>query len=525
MPAAPEVLERLAKLPNSWGYEEMWLRGRLRYLMKPDGQLRAYDFIHNFIDTHPGDPGPIVLNCHRGFGKSALEIILGWEFCLKYPGWTSRYATPDVKLGEDIMEEILSTFLIRACPPFLRPVKSGNTYTFRNPRWNDPEATSRFILIGCHEHAERQRGKRSNFVGLDELRQIRRPKYVCEDVFAGHFIAKERPLFVITSTPPKTTGHYFTKSLIPWAQKRTSYVEVAGSGNDDFTAEDRQKMLQILMLESHEEKTIQETPAYQREIECKLVADRSALAIPEFYASGSVITKYIPPSHFYPVVGIDFGHIDYNAALMGICDFQRSALVIRQEFVKNSIATSELAEGMKEAEYAAWGHAEDLKHQVQRWADNDPQCIYDLSCDYGLTMAPVVKAWKAGKWASLNALRTAIKEGRIIIHSDCVNLIFQLENAEINDARTDFVKPDYASEQDPASPILGHADALMALVYLWKMCHGILQVDPFPPRELELGEFRPPRFTKANLPQTPLTEESSHITGAIFGSWRANEDD
>lgn len=519
MVATPEVLNELSRMPKAWVLHELWCRGDLQHLLKQDGQLRAYLAIKRWREERPGDPGPYVVNAHRGFGKTALEIILAWEECLKYPYWTARYATPDIKQGEDILGEVLSTFLLGACPPHLRPHKSGNTYTFRNPRWKDPNATSRFILVGCAEHADSQRGKRSNFVGLDEIRDVRKARYVVEDVFAHHFITKDRPFFLICTTPPKTTGHYFTKNLVPYCKKRGAYVEIPGSENEDFTEEDRKKVLKVLMIEDH--KGIEDTPAYQREIECKLVADRSVLAVPEFYQSTHVISGYTPPSHFWPVEGIDFGHIDYNAALCGIVDYHRSTLVIRSEFVRNSIATSELAEGVRAAELEAWGDEERLKHPPQRWADNDAQLIYDLIRDYDLPMAAVRKDWKHGKWAALNAARTAFKERRILIHEDCVNLIFQLENAEINERRTDFERADYAADQDPSSPILGHADALIALVYLWWMCHALLTTDPFPAEDLSGGQFRPPNFgPKEYLPEVRVTEDSGHITGAVFGSWR-----
>ena len=519
MVVEPAVLDALADLPEHWVYSEFWGRGNLEYLLKPDGQTRAYKAIHKWRDDNPGDPGPYVVNAHRGFGKTALEIILAWEECLKYPGWTARYATPDIKQGEDILAEVLADFLLGACPLWLRPHKRDNTYTFRNPKWNDSEATSRFILVGCKEHADGQRGKRSNFVGMDEIRDIRRPRYVVEDVFASHFITKERPFFLICSTPPRTTGHYMIKNLIPYAKSRGAYIEIKGSENTDFTDEDREKILKVLMIESHKE--VEDTPAYQREIECELVADRTVLACPEFYASEHTITSYTPPSHFWPVTGVDFGHIDYNVALCGCCDFYRSALIITDEFVKNSIATSELAIGLKAAEFRAWGSEEDLKHMPQRWADNDAQLIYDLSRDYDVSIAPVRKDWKGGKWAALSALRTAIDNGRVLIHTDCVNLIFQLENAEINEQRTDFVKADYAADQDPSSPILGHADALMALVYLWWMCNALCTTDPFPPRDIEGGEFVSPRFGPLDkLPDARITEDSRHITGALFGDWR-----
>ena len=516
MTIEPEKLDALVGLPERWFDEELWKKGNLEHLLREHGQRRAYHAIKRWRIENPGDPGPYIVNAHRGFGKTALEVILCWEECLSRPNVTARYAPPDITQGEDILTELFNTFLMVKCPQHMRPHKSGNTWTFQNPRWNDPEAQSRFILVGCKEDADSQRGKRSNFVAMDEIRDIRRPKYVVEDVFAHHFIMKERPFFLITSTPPRTTGHYFSKTLVPQAKAQGAYIEIRGSQNEDFTDDERKKVLKILKIE--DQRGIEEAPAYQREIECKLVADRSVMAVPEFYASRHVIRDYTPPSHFFPLEGIDFGHVDYNAAICAIPDYHRGILVLRSEFVANAITTSELAQGVKAAERVAWGLPDGLKHSPRRVADNDIQAIYDLERDYGLSMSAVRKDWKKARWGALNFYRSAVKDGRILIHADCENLIYQHENAEINDKRTDFVRADWADDQDPSTPILGHADALMAVVYLWWMCHDVLTVDPFPPRDLELGEFKVPgEFQDDELPMANVTHETRHITGAIFG--------
>lgn len=522
MTVSKEILDALAQFPKEWVHHELWRRGHLEYLLRKDGQLRAYKAIRKWREENPGDPGPYVINAHRGFGKTALEIILCWEECLRNPNTTARYAPPDIRQGEDILAEILSTFLYKECPKSLRPHKSGNVYTFHNPAWKDKDATSRFIIVGCKEDADGQRGKRSNFVALDEIRDIRKPRYVVEDVFASHFIGKDRPFFLITSTPPKTIGHYFTKQLIPYAKRRGSYICIKGSNNTDFTDDERKKVLKVLMLESHEE--AEDTPAYQREIECELIADKSVLACPEFDRESHLLKKYDPPSHFWPVTGVDFGHRDYNAVLAGIVDYSRAALVIREEFVSNSIATSELADGLKSCEMRAWGAEHSLPHPVQRWSDNNIQSIYDLIRDYGIPMTAVKKDWvREGKWAALNQLRDAFKHKRILVHENCDNLIHQLENAEINSARTDFVKADYAADMDPSSPILGHADALMALVYLWHMCKHLMTLDPFPHPGPGPGEFRKPDWVKSSEEvenSVEITNDTGHITGALYGDWR-----
>jgi len=513
---APEVLEILEEFPRDWFQEESWLRGDLSYLVKRDGQQRAYEFVRNWEEENPGDPGPIFLDCHRGFGKSALELILAWERCLRTPGYTARYGAPSVTDGRDVITEIFNGFLMAACPSYLRPQKSGDVWTFYNPRWGDVEARSRLVLVGCKEHADSQRNKRSNSIFLDELRNIARPKYVIEDVFSPHFITKEAPLMVIASTPPRTTGHFIFKELIPKCQRRGSYLRIRGSENSDFTARDQRVMVTMVGAIG--------SPSYRREIECEAIADLSVLAVPEFSEKKEEILfeSYREPSYWWPCVGADWGFKDYNAILFGGLDWHLGALIIRDEIVVNAITTNEIARRIREKEHELYCYAK-LKHQIRRFADNDLQILHDLAKDHGLRFAPAEKVAKKGdEWACLVALRDAFLRGQIRIARKCENLIYQLENTQYNEKRTDFVRPDYADDQDPDSPIQGHADALKALEYLWRSVKSMARVRPFPALELPKGHWvnpfaeKPPELTGPGCSRTAATQVTSHadhITG------------
>jgi hypothetical protein len=58
--------------------------------------------------------------------------------------------------------------------------------------------------------------------------------------------------------------------------------------------------------------------------------------------------------------------------------------------------------------------------------------------------------------ASINLIRTWFNDNRILIHPRCKHLIGTLKTALWNKQRTDFQR----------SPVYGHADAIMSLVYL-----------------------------------------------------------
>lgn len=523
MSLAPEILEILDELPVELAREEAWLRGDLYHLLKQDGQRRAYEFIETWEAENPDDPGPVFLDCHRGFGKSALELILAWERCLRTPGYTARYGAPSVTDGRDVIAEVFNGFLMGACPAYLRPQKSGDVYTFYNPRWGDVEARSRLVLVGCKEYAESQRNKRSNLVLLDELRNIARPKYVIEDVFAPHFVSKENPLMVIASTPPKVTGHYIFRELKPKCMRRGAYLCVRGSENSDFSSRDKKVMISLMGAE--------DSPAYRREIECAEIADLSVLAVPEFTEKKDEILfeRYREPSHYWPVVGADWGFKDYNAILFGSLDWHLGALIIRDEVVVNALTTNEIASRIRVKEEELFRYAK-LRPQTRRFCDNDLQIMHDLARDHGLRFAAAEKvARKGDEWAALVALRDGFVRRQIRISKRCRNLIHQLENTQFNERRTDFVRGEYAEDLDPETPIQGHADALKALEYLWRSVKSMVRVRPFPALELEKGQWvnpfapLPEELTgpgSVRQPAAAITSHSEHITGRRVGGRR-----
>jgi len=74
------------------------------------------------------------------------------------------------------------------------------------------ENGSQLVLLGCAESADNHRGKKSHLVTLDECADIPHFRYVAESVFSWHFAGLEQPLFLLSSTRPRSVDH----PLRPW---------------------------------------------------------------------------------------------------------------------------------------------------------------------------------------------------------------------------------------------------------------------------------------------------------------------
>ena len=131
---------------------------------------------------------------------------------------------------------------------------------------------------------------------------------------------------------------------------------------------------------------------------------------------------------------------------------------------------------MKQIEEQLYAHRP-LRNKVRRCADARPQELYDLEHDHHIFFEA---AEKHDKWSSLAAMRAAIAIEKIIIDPSCVNLIYQLEGGVWNKTRKDFQREKDDVEKTDDGPVLGHLDAIAALMYGWRAFKDMLLVNPFP---------------------------------------------
>lgn len=114
------------------------------------------------------------------------------------------------------------------------------------------------------------------------------------------------------------------------------------------------------------------------------------------------------------------------------------------------------------------------QNPYKRVSDINPTMIGELRSQHGLVFANADKSVGARRElarqeSAIHGVRTAFAAGQIIIDPSCKSTIMHLNGARWNEKRTDYER----------SELLGHADLLDALVYLWRAVNR--KLNPFPP--------------------------------------------
>jgi len=200
--------------------------------------------------------------------------------------------------------------------------------------------------------------------------------------------------------------------------------------------------------------------------------DRSGLVCPEWtpeVEAACTRPDYPAPSHFTAYCGVDVGGArDLFVMLWGYVDFVARVLVIIDERWFRNPRTEELGEAAVavEAQHFAALRSEGRIDTTIRVTDIDARFVADLGAKpWHLAFTHVDKT-QADMWE--RQTRTAIKQGRIVVHPRCSLLLRTLKYARYNDARTDYERNDET----------GHADAWKALVYLFRSVQW--ERNPFP---------------------------------------------
>ena len=149
---------------------------------------------------------------------------------------------------------------------------------------------------------------------------------------------------------------------------------------------------------------------------------------------------------------MDIGGVDNTAILFGYYEFPKARLVVQREWVKNTpdVTSSMIAETVKAVEKDLWGE----KQPFIRIADNNNKILlHDLAYTNELIFQSISKD---SLHAMVNKVREWVKNGRLIIHPECEQLIGCLNTGIWDLSRKKFDR----------SSLYGHFDALAALVYM-----------------------------------------------------------
>lgn len=413
---------------------ELYRRGNLRHLLHA-GQIKIKDRIES--SKHQVQ----VILCARGYGKTYLGVEEAVALCLR------KKAT--VKIGTefstDLEEFILPNFeeVLKDCPPDAMPVwkASKSKWLFKNG--------SQISLIGLDRKPNGLRGTHKvDLIILEEAGFISKLERIYTSVIVPTTMHRPDCKIMLLTTPPEALDHYF------W----TFYDRAEQEGSLSVYTIDENPMLTpdaIAKIEKDMGGRI--TTAFQREYLCKRIAEASRVLIPEFDREKHV-AEFPRPAYFeylHKHEALDSGVRDHTVQLYSVYDFPTATLHIEDELVLsgNEVLTSTIYNRTVKAET-------DLGYKVvSRHADNDNLIlIQDLNSLGQTTDRHWSPTAKDSVEAGVNEVRIAFKNNRIKINPRCKFLIGTLGTGLWNKRRDDFER----------SATYGHADAIAALVYLWR---------------------------------------------------------
>lgn len=380
-----------------------------------------------------------------------MTDMMAIERALRHPDQTARIIAPSDEMCEAIHRKQIE-WILRMCPKHMQPKRKGKTWIFNNPEW-DRHGESFVVLEGSeYKKGNRQRGLESDFVALDEFRDMEDPESLIEEVIAYHFIGRNDPLLLIISTPPSTMDHPMVKRFIPEAQAQDAYTVIRGDQNQDVTESDKKMILKVCRDGVH-------GIGWRREFLCELIPDPAGLIVPEFVEleqNGGydtvVVQNYVKPGWINAQVSIDTGYDDYNGVIYYYYDFLKDLMVIAGELWVHRQNTQNLKDMILAKAKEVF--TESIKPTF--YGDLTRQQRADMCQIFNL---PIIPVQKTDRDMAINSLRDTVRQQKIrIIGSKCPILIYQLRNGSYAKNLKDFAR----NEDDDE---MGHCDLLASLVY------------------------------------------------------------
>lgn len=476
---------------------KLWRAGRIRYKFH-DGQRDVYDHYRkweadSFAARKRGEAQPgywpriYVLNAGRRFGKDYEFLGIRLEDGIRNPGSTYTYATAYAK---DIASIVLPLFdqLVADCPESIKPIYR-QSYQGTEAGLFFPNG-SVIRLVGIDTNPNGLRGRSSNGFTISEASFCDKLKYVVTSVIMPQFMGHLNATLMMNSTPSDEPAHPWKIDFLPDAIERGAYKHKTIFDNPRLTDSERAEFIASLGgIESEQCK---------RELLCVDVRSESRTVIPEFNPAAH-IAEWEAPDYCLGYTAIDPGSRDLCAIVCAYYDFSAAKLIVVSDWAKRNASTAEIAAAVRECEQQAfgetwyWDHDKFKQNPYLRLSDTEPRLIYDLNVQHGLKVGSADKT--DGKEASLNNLRNAFHQNRILISPNAKHSIQHLQGAIWNTHRTDYVRSD----------VLGHCDIVDALKYMWRGVNQ--QMSPFPPYGVILNKTVP-KSDMHSLPEHFTTERS-----------------
>jgi len=498
--------------------DECWRQGKLSWKLDPH-QKRVYDRIKAWEENPPDSvevdalyDSVYVVDIGRRWGKTAMCLIILYEWAIRRPGSVLTYATAEKQQIKSIVIP-LHRRLSWGAPEDTCPVYKGSSEGMEQGLYLPNGSIIK--LVGVDKDPDRLRGQGSDGGVFSEAAHMKELAESVSGIFLPQFQRRPWARLILESTAPEDLDHDFDQVFIPDAMLRDAYSFGTIDDNEAITAEEKAKALR--------EAGGINSARCQREYYGKRVRDPVRVLVPEWDKSKHV-QDWPTPRNAHCYVAADPGHRDLFGVLWGYWDFGRAALYIQRDWAAPNALTRDVAYAIRAGEQELWGTPDpagtprdrfalrEARHRVagsedvevvDRWhpqtgappgtltwfdgrflranpyervSDIDLRLCADLNADYGLNFQRVHKLNSLE--AMLSALRDAIVNGRIIVHPSCVRLIAHLDNARWNERRTEFDR----------TPQYGHYDLVAALMYMWLKVSANRHMNPNAP-EIPQGQL------------------------------------
>jgi len=410
-----------------------WQKGDLRYLLaNRPSQVEN----HDWLLEHWGGP-PIVLLCHRRYGKTMLALVFALGLALQHRNIDIALICKTKDQANQIARQAMTKLAVRA-PAAYRPKRIKNEFA-----WLVPHTGSGIYLFGSDdEHVETIRGRTLYAALVDEPATYKGLRYKARSILLPALRDSGGQL-IMMSTPSKVPQHDF-EAFYREAEARGRARVVRLSDNRDpvgFTVAEALDDCGGDLL------------TYRREYECDFVYDPRSLVVPEATQHGLAERvriqrqPYLDGDHY---VGLDSGGRDLHALTFGTYyDRPSEDLVhIEAEYAAAGISTSDLVEVVRVTQARLWQG----QGRIRRYMDPRPLLEKDLR-EAGV---PFLITDRDNKLTHVNQVRVALAEARLTMDPSCEDLWGTLVTAKYNDTFTGY-------ERDAQ---YGHADLLDSLTYL-----------------------------------------------------------
>lgn len=390
-----------------------------------------------------------VIHARRGFGKTVFLLLRAFSRMAKQPNCRLVYAAPSREMAKNIVVPSAALILPGDLPAGIKPVWAATEHAFVHPNG------ARLVVEGADdERGTHLRGPFAHEIYCDEMGFWRYCDYVWRSVLYPQ-IQRTDGRAIAVSTSPESPQHEFATLLIPEAKAEGAYAKI--SIDDDYTLTDEAKSaIAAQYAPDRDPEKGRKSTQYRREYGCELVTEAERAVLPEFDPLRHV-KEAVRPDYFDRYVVADIGMVDLTAALFGYYDFDRAAIVIEAEVVRQYVTVSQLAPELHDMEIKLWGKTPPKK----RASDAQPIVLAEFARQHLLQPDLVPKEMRFASVnnrdpeALINRTRTMLASQRIEIHPSCEHLIRQCVGLLWNERRTDFER----------MRGMGHGDAVMALVY------------------------------------------------------------